>query len=69
MIMARVARILLKVPIMMEQPDADGSISPCVAVTHFDGTSVDVICVMESDITKPPENFNSDFQQIHMQHG
>ena len=49
MITTKVARIPLKVPMMLAPP-ANGSLSPCVAVTHVHvaGMSDDVVCMVDS---------------------
>ena len=52
-IITKVARILLKVPMMLAQL-ADGSFSPCVAVTDIDGTSDGVVSMVDSEITRTP---------------
>ena len=56
MIITKVERTPLKVPMMMAQP-TDGSMPPCVAVTDIDGISHDVVCVVESEITRTPTNY------------
>ena len=63
MIITDVARMPLKVP-MMVALFASGSISPCVAVTHkdVDGRSDSVVYVVESEVTKTPENFKSHYE-------
>ena len=48
-----VARIPLKVPMMLAQL-ANGSLSPCVAVTGIDDTSDGVVCMEDSEITRTP---------------
>ena len=70
MIITKVARIPLKVPMMLAQL-ADGSMYPCVAVTHVhvDGMSDDVVCVVESEITRTPTNFKYRYQPSQTVHG
>ena len=58
MIITKIARIPLKVPMMLAQP-ADGSLSPCVAITDIDGISDDVIGLVESEVTKTPANLRT----------
>ena len=70
MIITEVARIPLKVPMMLAQ-SANGSLSPCVAVTRTDveGLSDGVVYVVESEVTKTPANFKSHYQLSHIQPG
>ena len=60
MITTKVARIPLKVSMMLAL-SASGSFAPCVAVTHkhVEGSSDDVMYVLESEVTRTPANFKA----------
>ena len=70
LITTEVARIPLKVPMMLAQ-SPNVSLSHCVAVTHTDveGISDGVVYVVESEVTKTPANFKGRYQLSHFQHG
>ena len=60
MIITKVARIPLKVPMMLAQPAADGSSSPCVAASDTDGVSDDVVFVVDSEVTTDTNGVSDD---------
>ena len=66
MIITKVARIPLKIPMMLAQP-ANGSLAPCVPVTHkhVEGSSDDDVYVVESKVTRTPANFKSHYELHH----
>ena len=69
MIITKVARIPLKIPMMLAL-SANGSLFPCVAVTDIDVEDLldSVVYVVESEVTKTPANFKIHYQLSHFQH-
>ena len=63
MIITKVARIPLKVPMMLAQSAGD-SLHSCVEVTHthVDGISDDVVGMAAAEVTKTPANFKGSYQ-------
>ena len=53
MTITKIARIPLKVPMMLPQPAA-GSVSPCVVFAHTAGVAGDVVGVVKTVVTITP---------------